>query len=92
MRDDLESMVDMVDCTETHSPGIETLFAVEGLYLFQTFVLSDIHVVAGIPLPFPVVDHLGDSVSANCSCALEIVWLVNMANVLDLTPRHVSGS
>ncbi len=92
LRDDFESMVDMVDCTGTHSPGIETLFAVEGLYLFQTFVFSDIHVVAGVPLSLPVVDHLADSVSAECSCASEIVWRVNMANVLDLAPRHVSGS
>ena len=63
--DDVESMVDMVDCTENgHSPRIETLLAVERLYLFQPFVLRDVQVITRISLSLPIVDHLTDS----CSC------------------------
>ena len=49
--------------TVQHSPRIETLLAVEGLYLFQPLVLGNIHVVAGVPLTIPVVDHLAQCVS-----------------------------
>ena len=50
--------------TVQHSPGVETLLAVELLYFFQSFVLSNIHIEAGVPLSLPIVDHFAYYVSA----------------------------
>lgn len=50
--------------TVQHSPGIEPLLAIEGLYLFQPFILGDVHVIAGVPLPLPVVDHIARNILA----------------------------
>lgn len=78
--------------TVQDSPGIETLLAVERLYLFQPFFLSNIHVEAGVPLPLPVVDHLADCESAECVGARKTVWGVEMANVLKIVPSQVNGN
>ena len=67
-------MVDLVDCTtQTYSPRIEPLLPVKRLYLFQTFVFSDVHIVTRILLSLPVVNHLAKFVVFANDCGLEIV-------------------
>lgn len=43
--------------TVHYLPWIETLVAVERLYLFQPLVLSDVHAEASVSLALPVIDH-----------------------------------
>lgn len=67
--------------TVHYLPWIETLLAVERLYLFQPFVLGDVHVETSVPLPVPIVDHLAKCMFAERGCASKIVWSVDTANV-----------
>lgn len=70
--------------TVQYSPGTEPLLAVERLYLFQPFVLGDIHIEAVVLFPLPIVDHLADCVYPDRGRASKTVWDVDMANVLGI--------